>query len=209
MIRSKKIRGFNRILKRIDTWVVTNKQLDLEYVKSYQRDYTKVWVQPYSNLCIGNSVIPAPKGKVRQKIIDGLFEIHSHWKNQLETLNTPYYLKIWFYHPDISRSQVVCAIGDFISFYDTTFHNPNENKSFPFDKRELQWEHRIDEDHITKDDICEPDDYVSMEDFLTNKKWIEKIMKHPKTRITEDVDENKTTTYYSFKNSDVWLGSSN
>ena len=143
MIRTKKIRGHKRIWKNIEHWKNNAKQLDLEHVKSYQRDYSKIWVRPYSNLCLGNSVTPAPKGKTRQKIIEGLFEIHKNWKLQLAALNKPYYLKIWFYHPDVSRSQVVCAIGDFINFYNITFHNPNENKDFRIDKfRNLEWEYR-------------------------------------------------------------------
>ena len=209
-MRIKKIRGHNRIWKRIDSWVYYNKSLDLEHVKSYQREYAKIWVRPYSNLCLGNSVFPAPKGKTRQKIIDGLFEIHTNWKKQLDTLNEPYYLKIWFYHPDVSRSQVVCAIGDFINFYDVTFHNPNENKKFPFDTRGLQWEHRIDEDHLNEEDVIGDSwEWATDEDFRANKKWMERRLKRPHRISKEKYDDGVVKTYHSFKTSDVWLGSSN
>jgi hypothetical protein len=210
MMRIKKIRGHNRIWKRIDSWIHYNKSLDLEHVKSYQREYAKTWVRPYSNLDLGNSHTPAPKGKTRQKIIDGLFEIHTNWKKQLDTLNEPYYLKIWFYHPDVSRSQVVCAIGDFISFYDVTFHNPNENKKFPFDVRDLHWEHRIDEDHLNEKDIVgDPYQWADDEDFKANRKWIERRLKQPHRISKEEYDDGVVKTYHSFKTSDVWLGSSN
>ena len=209
-MRIKKIRGHKRIWKQIDSWIHYNKSLDLEHVKSYQREYTKIWVRPYSNLCLGNSVFLAPKGKTRQKIVNGLFEIHANWKQQLDTLNEPYYLKIWFYHPDVSRSQVVCAIGDFINFYDVTFHNPNKNKAFPFDARNLQWEHRIDEDHLNEEDIIgDPFEWASDEDFRANKKWIERRLKLPHRISKEEYDDGVVKTYHSFKTSDVWLGFSN
>jgi hypothetical protein len=209
MIRYKKIRGHKRIWKSIDNWVAQNKQLDLDYLKSRQREYAKTWVRPYSDLRLGNSFTPSPKGKTRQKIIDGLFEIHSNWKKQLDTLDESYYLKIWFYCPDVSQSQVVCAIGDFINFYDITFHNPNENKAFPFDARNLKWEHRIHEDHFNDDDIVgDVFEWASEDDFNANKKWIEKRLKQPHRISKEEYDDGHIKTYHSFKTSDVWLGSS-
>ena len=210
MIRNKKIRGHKRIWKHIDSWIASSERLDLDHVKNYQRDYSKVWVRPYSNLCMGNSSIPAPKGKTRQKIIDGLFKIHAQWKKQLDTLNETYYLKIWFYHPNVSKSQIVCAIGDFINFYDITFHNPKEDKPFPFNSRGLQWEHRIDENHFNEEDIeGDIDEWASEEDFLANKKWIEKRLKKPHRISQEKYDDGVIKTYHSFKNADVWLGSAN
>lgn len=210
MLRIKKIRGHKRIWKRIDTWVTYHKQLDLEYFKNYQREYSKVRVRPYSNLRLGNSLLSVPKGKTRQKIIDGLFEIHANWKQQLDTLNTPYYLKIWFYHPDVSRSQVVCAIGDFINFYEITFHNPKENKPFPFKARNLYWEHRIDEDHFSDEDIIgDVTEWISEDEFLAHKRWLNKKLKRPHRISNEKYDDGVIKTYHSIKNSDVWLGFSN
>lgn len=209
MIRTKKIRGHKRIWKGIDYWKNHNMQLNLDHVKSHQREYTKIWVRPYSDLCLGNSVTPIPKGKTRKKIIDGLFEIQESWKKQLETLNEPYYLKIWFYHPDISRSQVVCAVGDFIHFYDSTFHNPNENKAFPFNYNGLNWEHRIDEDHYNEEDIIgDVFEWASEDEFLANKKWIEKRLKQPHRITKEKYDGGAVKTFHSFRTSDIWLGSS-
>jgi len=210
MIRIKKIRGHNRIWKQIDSWITNERQLDLEHVKDYQRDYSKVWIRPYSSLSLGNSTCKIPKGKTRKKIIDGLFEIYKSWKQQLDILNEPYYLKIWFYHPDISKSQVVCAIGDYINFYNVTFHNPKENKAFPFDTRNLQWEHRIHEDHINEEDsIGEILDWASEDEFNANKKWVAKKLKLPHRISKEEYDDGTVKSYHSFKVSDVWLGYSN
>jgi len=208
-MKTQKIRGHKKIWKNIETWKEANKQLDLEHVKNYHREYTKVWVRPYSDLCLGNSITPIPKGKTRQKIVDGLFEIHANWKKQLDTLNVPYYLKIWFYHPDVSRSQVVCAIGDFINFYDITFFKPEKEKKFPFDMRGYTWEYRHHEEHLDEDDIGLPYEYVSMNDYIENKKWVEKRMKKSHRISTEKYDDGIVKTYHSFKTSDVWLGSTN
>ena len=210
MIRTKKIRGHKRIWKNIDIWVAQNKQLDIEYLKRSQREYVKVWLQPFGNISVLNSQFAPPKGKTRKKIVAGLLEIYNSWKQELDKLNEPYYLKIWFYNNDVSNSQVVCAIGDCLDFYETTFYNAKENKPFPLDDFGLNWEHRHFENHFTIDDFGEPDHFYTMKEYLDNKKRIEKIMQDSKTRITDYKDKSgKTTTYYSKKYADVWLGSAN
>lgn len=206
-MRYKKIRGHKQIWKDIDDWVENNKVLDIEYLQQRQREYIKVWIAPFGNISVLNSEFSPPKYKTRKKIVDGIFKIYDSWKKQLEALNTPYYLKIWYFPKDVSKCQVVCAIGDFINFYDTTFYKPTLEKPFPEDERGLNWEYRHQEHHITKDDIGEPEEFYSEQDFIDNKKWIENKMKHLKTRISEyKNDEKKTTTYYSIKEFDVWLG---
>ena len=207
MIRYKKIRGHNRILKDIDAWVKNNKTLDLSYLKQRQREYVKVWVAPFSGINVLNSEFSPPKGKARKKIIAGIYEIYTNWKTQLDTLNKPYYLKIWFFPHDVSKCQVVCAIGDFIDFYEVTFFKPKESKPFPEqNKFDIDWEFRHQEYHLTIDDIGEPDDYYSLQDFIDNKKYVESVMKNTKTRISEYPDDENTPTYYSIKDCDVWIG---
>ena len=208
MIRYKKIRGHNRILKSIDDWVEYNKTLDLEYLKQRQRDYVKVWVSPYRNISIVDSVFAPPRGKTRQKIVDGIFTIYNSWKEKLEKLNEPYYLKIWYFPHDVSKCQVVCAIRDFIDFYDVTFFKPKEDKTFPEDPKGLKWEYRHQEHHVTDRDIGFEEEFYSKKDFLNNKRWVERIMKDSRTRInTYDNDDGTQTTYYSIKECDVWIGS--
>jgi hypothetical protein len=210
MIRTKKIRGHKRIWKAIDNWVQNCKQLDIDYLKSNQREYVKIWIQPFGNIPILNSVFAPPKGKTRRKIIAGILEIHNHWKKELDKLNEPYYLKIWFYNNDVSNSQVVCSIGELLDFYDKTFHKPKENKPFPSDSLGLQWEYRLNENHFTVNEIGEPDEFYSLQDYIDNKKMVKRIMKNPKTRISKFTNkEGETTTYYSEKHADVWLGSAN
>lgn len=207
MNRYKKIRGHNRIRKHIEYWVHHNQKLDLEYLEENQRDYVKVWVPPYRNISVLNSEFSPPRGKTRQKIIDGIFTIYHSWKEQLEKLHQPYYLKIWYFPDDVSKNQVVCAIGDFLNFYETTFHKPKESKRFPENVRGLKWEYRHQEYHVTEDDKEDPEVFSTQRDYIDHIKWVERIMKHPKTRITELSDEDDSKKiYYSKKEYDVWLG---
>lgn len=210
MKRYKKIRGHKRIWKNIDYWVENSKKLDINYLKENQREYVKVWVHPYSGISVLNSEFSPPKGKTRQKIITGLLKIHNSWKDELDKLNEPFYLRIWFYNNNVSNSQIVCAIGDNINFYENTFYNPKENKPFPLDNFGLNWEHRHLETHVCQQDIGEIDDYYSEEDYIQNKKWVERIMNHPKARKSEQKEFNgNITTYFSIKSSDVWLSTTN
>ena len=94
-MRIKKLRGHNRIWKDIEAWKNENLKLDIESLKSSQRDHTKIWVSPYCDYNMLNSEYPQPKGKTRQKILNGLIEIYTEWKKQLDALHEPYYLKIW------------------------------------------------------------------------------------------------------------------
>ena len=207
MKRIKKIRGHKRIWRHIDIWKSHLKHLDISYLRENERDYVKVWVPPYRNISITNSSFSPPKGKTRQKIIEGIFEIYANWKNQLDNLGESYYLKIWYFPQDVSKCQVVCAMGDSINYYSNTFFNPRVEKLFPEDPKSLRWKHRIQEFHITEEDIDEPDLFTSYDDYLENKRWVESKMKDPRTRIWEG--ENSygiPATVYSFKEYDVWVG---
>ena len=116
----------------------------------------------------------------------GIFEIYNSWKNQLDSLNKPYYLKIWFFPEDVSKCQVVCAIDEFIDFYDVTFYKPKINKPFPFDKRGLNWQYCHQEHHLTIKDIDEPESFYSYQDYLDNKKWIEKDLTSKFIEVVKD-----------------------
>lgn len=174
MQRFKKIRGHKKIWKDIENWVSYNKNLDINYLKKRKRDYVKVWVSPYKNISITNSEFTPPKGKTRQKIINGIFEIYQNWELELEKLGIPYYLKIWHFPHNASKNQVVCAIEDFINFYDYTFFKPESNKTMPDKTLGLTWEYHQQEHHITIDDIGNVEDFYTEDDYVSNKKWIEK-----------------------------------
>lgn len=212
-MRKKKLRGHKRIWKDIEIWRNNNLKLDIEYLKTRQRDHVKIWVSPYCDYTMLNSEFPQPKGETRKKILKGLIDIYTEWKKQLDELGQPYYLKIWLNDPYFSESQVVCAIGDFLTFYDSTFFTPDKDYATKVEAQKknlpegLNWECRWDESHFNDQELGEPSDYYSEEDYTQAKTdFAGKLRKNPRTQIVTN-KEGVTTTYYSIKVGHVWLGS--
>ena len=208
-MKTKKIRGHKRRWKDIDQWVETHKNLDLDYLKEYQRDYAKIRVHPWSEISLTNSQTPEPKRTTKIKILSGLFEIYDSWKKELSKLGESYYLKIWLFEPRFSNSQVVCAIGDYLEFYDNTFFKADYTKEFNTEnygrlKKEVakfKWEYRLDEDHFDNSERGDPELYATLNDY-EEEKMLNKP--HRTTKFKKPIGE--ATEYYSFKKGDVWLG---
>lgn len=213
-MKTKKIRGHKRRWKDIDRWVETHKNLDLDYLKEYQRDYAKIRVHPWSGISGTNSQTPEPTRQTKTKILSGLIEIYDSWKNELDKLGERYYLKIWLFEPRFSNSQVVCAIGDCLDFYENTFFKPEESKELKMgnyghlskEVASFNWEHRLDEDHFDNSEPGDPELYATPADYKEIKKWFENMLKKPHrtTKFNEPIGE--ATESYSFKKGDVWLG---
>ncbi len=212
-MKTKKIRGHNRIWKNIEKWKKANLKLDLENLKNYERDYAKILIHPFSGISLTNSGNPEPKGETKERILNGLFDIYENWKNQLDGLNEPYYLKIWLFEPRFSKSQVVCAIGNSIDFYNTSFNNPQKVEEFKTDFVEIKkkrienfyWEHKLDEDFIFSTDIGNPEDYETEKEYLEDKKWFNDRLKKKHTKKTL----NDRTESYAFELGKVWIGEKN
>jgi len=210
MSRIKKIRGHKRIWDRIDQWKVNALNLDMDELQARQREYIKVYVFPFFSIDALNSVTPPPKGNTRTVIIHALFEIYSAWKIQLDSLVEPYYLKIWFFPENVGKSQVVCAIGDMIEWYDHTFFQP-ESTGKMFDSTifgnagsiaaSLNWEFAIDELSIDDDYLGNSDDWESMETYFDARRWLKRKMKKPHREI-----QFGEHTYYNFPQNNVWIG---
>lgn len=213
-MKTKKIRGHKRRWNDIDHWVETYKNLNLDYLKEYQRDYAKIRVHPWSGISLTNSQTPEPKRRTKTKILNGLFEIYDSWKSELDKLGENYYLKIWLFEPRFANSQVVCAIGDYLDFYENTFYIPDESKKLTPEnygqlKNEIgnfNWEYRLDEDHFDNSEPGDPEQYATLADYEEDKRWFEKMLKKPHrtTKFKEPIGE--ATESYSFKKGDVWLG---
>ncbi|WP_283637399.1 hypothetical protein [Aquaticitalea lipolytica] len=185
-------------------------KLDLDNLKHNERDYTKIWVHPYSGISLTNSKIPEPKTETRKRILNGLLDIYESWKNQLELLNEPYYLKIWLFEPRFSKSQVVCAIGNSIDFYQRIFNIPENVEEFKnnfggITKNRIDsfnWECRLDEDFLFSSDIENPEDYKSEKEYLEDKKWFNnRLKKKHNTKTLKDGTET-----YAFEIGKVWIG---
>lgn len=209
-MKTKKIRGHKRIWKDIEKWKNANLKLDLEHLKQNERDYAKIGVHPFSAISLTNSQIPEPKTKTKKRILNGLLDIYESWKNQLDQLNEPYYLKIWLFEPRFSKSQVVCAIGNSIDFYKNTFNIPENTRKFKNDfngiiKSRIEsfnWEHKLDEDYMFSTDIGNPEDYENIKEYLEDKKWFDARLKKKHTKKTL----NDGTQSYAFELGNVWIG---
>lgn len=120
-VKYKKIRGVNRRIRHIHQWGENNLNLDIEYLKQYQRDYVKFWVKPWGGITLTNSIYPEPTGKCQQLLIEYLIKIMLSWQKTLNIHYPEFYLNIWLFENHINRSQVVCAVQDCVHFYDRTF----------------------------------------------------------------------------------------
>ena len=215
-MKQKKIRGHNRRQKQIDNWRLDNLSLDLTDYELNQRDryYAKIRVHPWSGLSLTNSIISEPTGKTKQKMLNGLLDIYEEWKKQLNKQGQPYYLKVWLFEPRFSHSQVVCAIGDNVDFYENTFYKPDTIKTIQLDNygnlkaklSKLNWDYRLDEDHYDNSEVGEPEIYASRQDYEETKTWFDRLLKKPHRTHKFKEPIGDTTESYAFKRGDVWLG---
>ncbi|MCP2044859.1 hypothetical protein [Pontibacter sp. HSC-36F09] len=213
-MRIQKVRGHKRRHKQVEEWRRKNLDLNLDYLKRNGSDHIDIIVHPWCDISIIKSSAPAPKGKIKQEILKGLLDIYDCWKLQLDQLSQPYYLKIWLYEPRFSRSQVVCAIGNRIEYYENIFHKPSkvkalQTRNYGILKNRLEqfnWDYHLDEDSYDNCEIGEPEYYVSKQDFEETKVWFEKQLRKP--HRTEKLDEpiGNITEVYSFKRGSLWLG---
>ena len=214
-MRIRKIRGHNRRFKHIESWRLYNLSLDLnDYLTNHHCYYAKIRVHPWSGISLINSLIPEPKGKAKLKIINGLLDIYDDWKDQLDKLGQPYYLKIWLFEPRFSQSQVVCAIGDRIDYYENRFFNPKNDKIFNSNKygqlksklSKLNWDYRLDEDEYDNSFVGDPELYASIDDYEDTKIWFNKLLKKTHRLVKFDELIGDTIESYSFKRGDLWIG---
>ncbi|MGE0078107.1 MAG: hypothetical protein AB7S48_09625 [Bacteroidales bacterium] len=215
-MRQKKIRGHKRRWKEIENWRLDNLDLNLTDYLLNEKDryYAKIRIHPWSGLSMINSVIPEPKAKTKQKMLNGLLDIYEDWKNQLDKMGQPYYLKVWLFEPRFSQSQVVCAIGDSIDFYENNFFKPQVDREIITDNYrklkdrldKLNWDYRLDEDYYENTEVGEPENYASRQDYEETKKWFQKLLKKPHRTYKFEEPIGETTESYSFKRGDLWLG---
>lgn len=213
-MRIQKIRGNKRRQNQIEKWRLGNLDLRVELLQLYQYDKIDIRIHPWCNISFLNSIFPEPKGKNKQLILNGLIDIYNSLKSQLEQQGLPYYLKIWLFEPRFSRSQVVCAIGERIEYYNNSFNSSNEKVSFHPESYGLikdrlgkfTWELKDDEDYYSNNELGEADNYVSIEVYEETKKWFNKLLKKPhRTEIVND-PEVSYTELYSFKRGRLWIG---
>lgn len=122
----KKIRGWKRRIKQIEQWKQRHIDLNIEQLCRNNRDYVKLWIDPFYRLTRRN-----PPMWYSRLIFRAMIEVYSSWYQGLKQLNEPFYLKVWLHHPHFINSQIVVAFRECLDFYNKTFDKSNENKSFP------------------------------------------------------------------------------
>ena len=125
----KKIRNKKRHINKIAQWKLSYINLDLTALDIHNRDYVKLWIDPWYRISFRN-----PPIWIQRIMLESLLEILQSWKQQLENLEEEYYLKIWIFDKEFMKTQVVVAYRDRLNFYDNTFKNSADIKKMSFDK---------------------------------------------------------------------------
>ncbi len=210
-MKYKKIRGLKRKVANIQNWVNGYLELNVEHLTEYQYEYTKVYVDPWDNLTLTNSQIPEPRGKAKKEIINGLEKIYDSWKIELEKLNEPYYLKIWLYEPRLSKSQVVCAIGEKIEYYQNLFEKADfkqNNSSFSNQLgSEFKWRSKVDEEPFWESELLWPiDQYERIEDSYSDRRLLKKLKEGNYKNQEIDSPNGYKDTIYFLPKGKIWVG---
>ena len=210
-MKYKKIRGLKKKVAKIQNWVEEYLKLDIEQLSEYKYHYSKVYVKPWDNISLTNSQIPEPKGKAKNEILNGLEKIYDSWKVKLEKSEKPYYLKIWIYEPRISKSQVVCAIGDRIEYYENLFekvdYKQNNSSLTNSLSSEFKWKSKIDEVQYWKSELLWPSEqYENIEECYSDRKLLKKLENgNYRKELIDNPNEEKDIIYF-LKKGKIWVG---
>lgn len=210
-MRYKKIRGLKSKVANIQNWIQEYLELNVLHLYEHKYLYTKVYVSPWDNLTLTDSLIPEPKGKAKKDILIGLEKIYDSWKTELEKLNKPYYLKIWLYEPRISRSQVVCAIDERIEYYKNLFEKSdfeqNDSSLTNFFSSGFKWESIIDEKPYWESDLLWPiGQYERIEEAYSDRRLLTKLKKgNFRKKEIKSPNGNKDTIFFLPKGK-IWVG---
>ena len=128
-IRYRKVRGINRRKRLINEWGEYYRTLDLNRLQQTNHDYAKLWIRPWSDSLLINSIPTEPTGELETLLIANLLKIYQSWENTLQQLDGPYYLATWLFEQSISRSQVLCTIKepmDFSNVFEPVERQPDD-----------------------------------------------------------------------------------
>lgn len=75
----KKIRGWKRRIKQIEQWKQRHIALDMERLVRHNRDYVKIWIDPFYRLTRRN-----PPIWYSRLILGAMIEIHQSWLQQMQ-----------------------------------------------------------------------------------------------------------------------------
>ena len=209
-MKQRKIRGNRRLQKQIPKWVGDAVGINMDFLSKNKYWYADVIVHPWCDISIINSEIPEPKSVTRNLIILALERIYDNWKLQLDKLNEPYYLKIWLYEPRVSKSQVVCAIGERIEYYNNSFNRIDalRKKSDLCNKlsSEFEWKSFEDSQIWSEENLLSPIElYKNIEDYNESIRLLLKIRKANYKTLEIDTLDGSDILHYQPKGV-IWIG---
>ncbi|WMT39729.1 hypothetical protein RE628_20380 [Paenibacillus sp. D2_2] len=125
-------------------------------------------------------------------------EIYLEWESKLESLDEPYYLKIWLGDPKFIDSQVVTAINSEIQYYEHIFIKDTNPKSFPYINNHpsfgsFTWERHVNGYFIWESDLESIDEIRDIE----RKAY----------KISEESINGKMERSFFIRTGDMWTGS--
>ena len=185
--------------------------------KEYTRiDLNSLIAEGYYNIQIEEQVGQPcrVKGELRRLVLQILLTTLGEWKIELDKLNQDYYLAIWIREPWILTSEVVCAIGDTIAYYENNCFIDHKNlnhldyRKYGSAANELErlvWTRKYDERSYDETAINWPRNlYSSDKVYFYNQRIYRKILaKEFHVEAT-----NKGLVYY-YPIGDVWVGKFN
>lgn len=197
----KKVRGFRRRARKLPLWGNHFKNLDLDILIKYRKEYVKLWINPFCNLYqISNSEVgkKIPPYRFRNQILFQLIEIYLEWERKLKELDESYYLKIWIGDPEFTNSQVVTAINSEISYYEHIFIKDTEPKPFPYINNHpsfisFTWERCVNGYFIWESDL----ESIGEISDIERKAY----------KISEESINGKIERSFYIRTGDMWTGS--
>ena len=154
------------------------------------------------------------KGELRKRIIKTLIRTFYEWKQELEQLDQDYYLAIWLCIPRMLKSEVVCAVGDKISYYKNEAFLTSEKKStFNFEQfgnlsdelENFDWQRKVDMEAIYEWEINYPmKQYESEKEYYKDQRFFKKLI-----REQFHVVERENERIFFHPKGDVWIGTMN
>lgn len=201
----KRIRGWKRLVRKIEKWKLRVIGLDIVHLHQYQRDYAKLWIHPFYAILRRN-----PPVWYYRLLLEAILDVYRSWHETLSKLDEDFYLKLWIYDPHFINSQVVAAYKDCLHFYDQTFDVGNQEKQFPVYKytylRErlemFDWHLHIDSDIYTESDLID-----NIQQGWMSENEVEAIKGKAYKVETVHLPDGDTDKTYIVKVGDVWVGS--